>query len=691
MRSVALIAAVLGLVLARMVSPPASTAAVPPNLHDPCARNGHDTCGTTGVGFYRETGYGIRWYGDFRGVESPEEHLFCIDLRYWYASPDFRYREETAALRNRDGAAVPLASRQKLAYAIWAYGRSANPYRQAAVMLYVHSLMGDARPGEVDPAQLGPEVSRFYRRIERDASRYHGPYRIESSLPRTLVAGRRAQATVRVLSAAGVPLPHVRLAVTAADGVDPAPRIATDGSGVARLAFTPRQAGTLRLELSTEALARAQPRILAPTTRAASANGQRLAVPAATHVSTSVTSTVTASPGLTTEISAQQVAPGTQVHDNVTLTGLGGLDVRVQVELWGPFATRGEIVCSGTPYWTGSFVARGNGTYPTAPVRVDRAGYYSYRERIAPGPSNVGVIAPCAEITETTLARAAPRLATTATPDVSRPGSTVSDRIEVQGLGKTAAVIDVELFGPFPSRAAVSCAGTPYWQGQVTAAGNGIVHSPPVKLERAGFYAFRERMAGTETISAIETPCGLVPETPLVAPRIVAGRGETGRFVRVRGGTPAAPVRVRIASLGIDAPVSAAAIDVAHGVLDAPASIARAGWWRDGATPGSRLGAVLIAGHVDSAKGGIGAFFRLRRAHAGDRVELRSASGKTFAYDVRSVRTYVKGSIPTSVFSRRGAARLVLVTCGGPFDRASGHYRDNVVLTAVPTSGGAST
>jgi hypothetical protein len=252
-------------------------------------------------------------------------------------------------------------------------------------------------------------------------------------------------------------------------------------------------------------------------------------------------------------------------------------------------------------------------------------------------------------------------------------------------------VIEVELYGPFPSRAAVSCAGTPYWQGQVTAAGDSVVNSPPVKLERAGFYAFRERMAGTDVMSAIETPCGLVPETPLVAPRIVAGRGETGRFVRAQAGTRAAPVRVRIASLGIDAPVSAAAIDVVHGVLDAPTSIARTGWWRDGATPGSRSGAVLIAGHVDSAKGGIGAFFRLRRAHAGDRVEIRTGAGRTVAYEVRSVRTYLKGRIPTSVFSRRGAARLVLVTCGGPFDRAAGHYRDNVVLTAVPAPGGAST
>jgi len=36
------------------------------------------------------------------------------------------------------------------------------------------------------------------------------------------------------------------------------------------------------------------------------------------------------------------------------------------------------------------------------------------------------------------------------------------------------------------------------------------------------------------------------------------------------------------------------------------------------------------------------------------------------------------------VFARTGKARLVLVTCGGPFDQRSGHYKDNIVVTAVP-------
>ena len=59
----------------------------------------------------------------------------------------------------------------RIAYAIWEYGRSTRPRQQAAVMLYVHMLMGDGRPGELDPAALGRPVAVLYRRIAgaRDA------------------------------------------------------------------------------------------------------------------------------------------------------------------------------------------------------------------------------------------------------------------------------------------------------------------------------------------------------------------------------------------------------------------------------------------------------------------------------------------------------------------------------------------
>jgi hypothetical protein len=48
------------------------------------------------------------------------------------------------------------------------------------------------------------------------------------------------------------------------------------------------------------------------------------------------------------------------------------------------------------------------------------------------------------------------------------------------------------------------------------------------------------------------------------------------------------------------------------------------------------------------------------------------------------VRLYPKKDLPLDVYSQTGPPRLVVVTCGGPFDTATRHYDDNVILTAVP-------
>jgi hypothetical protein len=43
-----------------------------------------------------------------------------------------------------------------------------------------------------------------------------------------------------------------------------------------------------------------------------------------------------------------------------------------------------------------------------------------------------------------------------------------------------------------------------------------------------------------------------------------------------------------------------------------------------------------------------------------------------------------KPKLPTGIFTQNGSRKLVLVTCGGPFDQHTHHYVDNVVVTAVP-------
>src|SRR5690348_13092255 len=124
MRRVHWIALVFGCLLALGGSSTA-VAAVPPNPKDPCVKDTRNICGTTGIGYYRSNQYGTRWLGDFKGAIPGASHTFCIDLRFWYPSPGYRYVEDTSlTFRNKDGETVPLSDRQRIAYAIWEFGRS---------------------------------------------------------------------------------------------------------------------------------------------------------------------------------------------------------------------------------------------------------------------------------------------------------------------------------------------------------------------------------------------------------------------------------------------------------------------------------------------------------------------------------------------------------------------------------------
>jgi LPXTG-site transpeptidase (sortase) family protein len=275
---------------------------------------------------------------------------------------------------------------------------------------------------------------------------------------------------------------------------------------------------------------------------------------------------------------------------------------------------------------------------------------------------------------------------TLASAEVVFPGARIFDRIKVEGLGRSTATIEAELYGPFASRDAIRCTGEPFWRGQVRARGDGELRTRSAKVQQAGFYTYREHLVGSPLLTEYTTMCGEVVETVLARPQINTGRGEIAAVVRARDAGGRTPTRLRLPSLDIDAPVSPAGIDIGRSELAAPADIRRTGWWRDGAAPGTESGSILIAGHVDSAKLGAGAFYRLREARAGDRVQVTTADGRTSTYRVVSVRRYLKRRLPPDIYSLRGEPRLVLVTCGGPFDQATGHYRDNVVLTAVPVS-----
>jgi hypothetical protein len=146
------------------------------------------------------------------------------------------------------------------------------------------------------------------------------------------------------------------------------------------------------------------------------------------------------------------------------------------------------------------------------------------------------------------------------------------------------------------------------------------------------------------------------------------------------GGRPIPPgTRLELSRLHVAAPIT----DVAAvgGVMQIPRDPHTVGWWTGGAEPGDAHGTVVIVGHINYA-GVSGALSALPNLRPGDSLSLLG-SGYRHTYRIVAIRSYPKTSgIPANVFSRSGTPRLVLITCGGDFDSATGNYDDNIVAYA---------
>ena len=110
-----------------------------------------------------------------------------------------------------------------------------------------------------------------------------------------------------------------------------------------------------------------------------------------------------------------------------------------------------------------------------------------------------------------------------------------------------------------------------------------------------------------------------------------------------------------------------------------------AAWYKYSVTPG-QIGTAVIEGHVDNDQGPA-VFFRLGALHRGDTIDVTLADGVTAVFRVTGVREYSKSRFPSKViYGTTDFAALRLITCGGAFDYATGHYRSSTVVFASLTS-----
>jgi len=146
------------------------------------------------------------------------------------------------------------------------------------------------------------------------------------------------------------------------------------------------------------------------------------------------------------------------------------------------------------------------------------------------------------------------------------------------------------------------------------------------------------------------------------------------------------PVSIRIPAMKVSVSVSQLGLN-ADKSPHVPTKFQEPGWYKLGPAPG-QMGSAVILGHVDD-KNGPAVFFKLGSLKAGDKVDVSLADGAVVHFAVTTVETYAKAQFPSQkVYGSHGISGLQLVTCGGKFDAASGHYLSNVVAftTLVSTT-----
>jgi sortase (surface protein transpeptidase) len=143
----------------------------------------------------------------------------------------------------------------------------------------------------------------------------------------------------------------------------------------------------------------------------------------------------------------------------------------------------------------------------------------------------------------------------------------------------------------------------------------------------------------------------------------------------------ATPAALEIPAIGVN---TGELVDLGltpSGAMDVPDDADTAGWFALSPVPGEP-GPAVLAAHVDFKKVP-GVFARLHELKVGDTAVVRRADGTPVRFVAYRVERFAKSAFPTQdVYGNTAGPELRLITCGGAFDQAAGHYRDNVVVFA---------
>lgn len=142
------------------------------------------------------------------------------------------------------------------------------------------------------------------------------------------------------------------------------------------------------------------------------------------------------------------------------------------------------------------------------------------------------------------------------------------------------------------------------------------------------------------------------------------------------------PTHLAIPALHVESSLIPLGLD-AEGKHETPSvkTPEQAGWYEMGPEPGE-VGPAIILGHIDGS-GKRGVFWDLKTLVPGNEIRVTLENEVVVIFTVTRSETVDKDEFPADrVYGFTPKRELRLITCGGAFDRAAGHYTDNTIVYA---------
>lgn len=143
--------------------------------------------------------------------------------------------------------------------------------------------------------------------------------------------------------------------------------------------------------------------------------------------------------------------------------------------------------------------------------------------------------------------------------------------------------------------------------------------------------------------------------------------------------TEQSPWRIRIPSLGVEAPIQKVGL-TRTGNMGVPSKYNEVGWLKTSAQPGEP-GNAVIAGHLNGGPNVPAVFEKLHKLQVGDYIYVESDGTKTLSFRVTDTHSYNTDKAPyEKIFGPTTREHLNLITCDGAWDKAKQDYSQRRVV-----------